>query len=1245
MNTAFYIKSLPHAMISDFRFDRSTGERSKWAHNKPTDYRTYVYQDSNTIVPLDEQYQAVTYFESSDGNIMKPVGRPPMRVSKLFFSNKEAYDQNKNVQIMNYYQSLYLHNPQICQHYKFNRPLKFLYFDIETITLGDGRFPDPYDPKHRYPICMLGYQIDSNPTEVLVFDFHAYMKGSPDSDAALLGRFMQILQVEDPDVIVTYNGYDFDIPYMATRCMMIDSVHSDKRFKGPMWNAFVDSLCRKPYTSTHETEALRTYIKDRIMYVDRKNPNMENTRPQDAGDFCGRMHYDIFAVDVVQDQKISGIKDKKMKTLAKHHNIIDIVEVGDDITNTLHLFQQDYDRLIDYQKSDVMITHGLCDIYFPLNITIAEMLQVPLNMILEKGRGTVANTYMIKEELANNMVPLEGNDDRRRHEALYHLGRTYQGAIVGIMKNGKMITDKDEDAHIYLRQSWKQDFKCLDDLTQVLTPRGWKYQHELGSEEPIMTWEPVENKLEFQNPDEINRYEVTNHPMISFENTYLSIMMTENHRQYYWSIRNNPDKLELREASKLPAYINIPVSSNLPGHEYSSTRDKYLMIIAWIITEGNIRKSDIVISQRHTVNPEHIERIRNLLNIADVTYTEDNRKNRPDTEFRILSEDKKKIMEVMQNRTRRIPNIVFQMSIECRKEFIYELVKGDGHHYDRKNSDSYVFVTKYYDLAVDFQLLCHLTSHRCIISDEYTDKRNNAKWYYCHFTENNTASITMNADRPTKKDVYSVVKYTGIVWCPTVRNKAFMARRNGKIFITGNSMYPSSIVQFNLGPDTTKLIYDYVDPTWVENFNDPNCKAPMPTMERVIPPRWKGELCGEISAPDSIPSAALWKEYEAWLKASDYTEWERKFSTRFEHHRDSYGIRYLYVYFPDSRLNAIIHLSINMDTESFLRRKVVDLFTTRDKFKKMMKDPAATPEQKSGFNSNQNAVKVIMNSLYGISGNERGSADVSLAIAITGLCRYCTTLVINYMNKNYNNAVVEIDTDGLIVNQDISEDEVNEYLCNKIVEDTGFNLGKYMILEKENFDRMYIYRMKNYILLEEDGTKTKHGVTMKASSHHKMYDECIEEVSDFVLSDDFVPYEDIQAGKATDRYWNRYGEIVRKYTVDVWNRPITDFVKKAKLSHAPEHYLKKTPNSFHSQLIRMAQSPEFNISIGKDTTLFFTHASRPDRKYDLYIDGNDENNKELKQHLDKARYTKDVEKILERFHMDIAQSRDVISFI
>jgi site-specific DNA-methyltransferase (adenine-specific) len=46
------------------------------------------------------------------------------------------------------------------------------------------------------------------------------------------------------------------------------------------------------------------------------------------------------------------------------------------------------------------------------------------------------------------------------------------------------------------------------------------------------------------------------------------------------------------------------------------------------------------------------------------------------------------------------------------------------------------------------------------------------------------------------------IKYTGIIFCPTVSTGAFVARRNGKVFLTGNSGFPKSL---NIGKEVDKM--------------------------------------------------------------------------------------------------------------------------------------------------------------------------------------------------------------------------------------------------------------------------------------------------------------------------------------------------------------------------------------------------------------------------------------------------------
>lgn len=56
-------------------------------------------------------------------------------------------------------------------------------------------------------------------------------------------------------------------------------------------------------------------------------------------------------------------------------------------------------------------------------------------------------------------------------------------------------------------------------------------------------------------------------------------------------------------------------------------------------------------------------------------------------------------------------------------------------------------------------------------------------------------SDTKSYEKTYRKTVATVTptEYSGVFWCPTVSTGAFVARRNGKVFLTGNSGFPKSL--------------------------------------------------------------------------------------------------------------------------------------------------------------------------------------------------------------------------------------------------------------------------------------------------------------------------------------------------------------------------------------------------------------------------------------------------------------------
>ena len=54
-------------------------------------------------------------------------------------------------------------------------------------------------------------------------------------------------------------------------------------------------------------------------------------------------------------------------------------------------------------------------------------------------------------------------------------------------------------------------------------------------------------------------------------------------------------------------------------------------------------------------------------------------------------------------------------------------------------------------------------------------------------------AVRARASYQTTMATVTAIEYSGVIWCPTVSTGAFVARRNGKVFITGNSGFPKSL--------------------------------------------------------------------------------------------------------------------------------------------------------------------------------------------------------------------------------------------------------------------------------------------------------------------------------------------------------------------------------------------------------------------------------------------------------------------
>ena len=378
------------------------------------------------------------------------------------------------------------------------------------------------------------------------------------------------------------------------------------------------------------------------------------------------------------------------------------------------------------------------------------------------------------------------------------------------------------------------DIKCFDVETELLTKEGFKKWDEFTEKDKVGTLNLNNGHIEYQNILHVHKYKYKGN-LISIKNTNMDIMATPNHRMYY-QVHNrcknakNIDEYNTWSNYKVDTLENIP-NGNIRIPTLGIYNDgvkpdidmNWIKLCAWTITEGHFKKENagIVIYQSDKYNYQ--SEIRDILNNLNIDYKETSRglrkgKNYNSYEFYIRKPDNINLQNLLNNKKEIPEEWVNNWDKKTLKVFFWELMKGDGSFRCQKGKMDF---KSYNDHDLDMmQQICFKIGFRSSI---------NYKNHTIHINRNRDGTFS-NIQAYQKK---VLVPYDNWVWCVTTPNDTVIVRRNGKIFITGNSAYPSFIANLyetsggylhntEYEPDTAYSYYDieidyaneYVSPLW-----------------------------------------------------------------------------------------------------------------------------------------------------------------------------------------------------------------------------------------------------------------------------------------------------------------------------------------------------------------------------------------------------------------------------------------------
>lgn len=327
---------------------------------------------------------------------------------------------------------------------------------------------------------------------------------------------------------------------------------------------------------------------------------------------------------------------------------------------------------------------------------------------------------------------------------------------------------------------------CVDDQTEALTDRGWVSGEDLKQTDRILC---LDGDKQLAWSDVLDVYRNSNYDgkMHHLTHRNMDALVTPGHK----FLTSEGDLVPVEE-------LHIPMTLQLFGSAESGGpsiyTDSFVELVGWCVTEGHyITKSNrISVSQKKEPGKGQI---RSLLKVLKVKFSE-YVNNSGTTVWGFGGSIANSIRRVAPDRVLSA-DFIMAISQYQRRLLVDTMVAGDG-TVSKGGQTTYTQKDKAHVDA--FVMLCSLAGIRTVTKKMVMNtsvngyEYKNREHYSVSLCTTNTAkmeSIDFNGGRGQLrygKENFATVPYLGLVWCPTTEFGNWVCRRNGKVFVTGNSV-------------------------------------------------------------------------------------------------------------------------------------------------------------------------------------------------------------------------------------------------------------------------------------------------------------------------------------------------------------------------------------------------------------------------------------------------------------------------
>ena len=317
---------------------------------------------------------------------------------------------------------------------------------------------------------------------------------------------------------------------------------------------------------------------------------------------------------------------------------------------------------------------------------------------------------------------------------------------------------------------------CLTPDTQILTKHGWATYNSLTLGEDVFTLDTSTRMTKWRPLNDIYVSTPGQRRMIMLEKRSHSSLSTLEHR---WPVFSYDNSLEWRLSKELKSTDRIIKSA--PHERYPMIRtysDDLVKVVAWYVTEGSRtdrRYPQGTISQSEK-KEDNTASIRASLK-AEFGDIHERRRDWGVIMFDLPYHVMQRLDDIAPNKC---PSHEFllKLTYEQLDSFIHTCLLGDG---SITGEHQGTFCQKRSDITEAFEFACALRGLPTKTIMSHNESRfGDPDIHLVDVLKRTLATVPYE----TMKEV----DYDGVVWCPVTDTGTWLAKRNGTVFFTGNSV-------------------------------------------------------------------------------------------------------------------------------------------------------------------------------------------------------------------------------------------------------------------------------------------------------------------------------------------------------------------------------------------------------------------------------------------------------------------------